>query len=167
MTQGPGANLFPLSVDPLMLELSPRFRRWSSSVASPVGSVYCIPQSRVEYARHRSAAFLAADQSHQRDHQFGSSNFLISAQQLAEIFGRHSVILLLGSTSARQLVNRSLELRSPVESGHGFPPSRLTSLNVREKCGVPVMSPLGRRRSATRPTGPQGTPGALPTTDAS
>src|SRR6516225_10674064 len=67
----------PLWADPLMLEPSPRFRRWSSSVASPAGSVRCIPQCGVECARDRSAAFLAAVQSHQRDHQFGSSNFLI------------------------------------------------------------------------------------------
>jgi hypothetical protein len=55
----------PLLVDPLTLELSPRFRRRSSSVASPVGSMRCIPQSRVECVHYRSVAFPAAAQTHQ------------------------------------------------------------------------------------------------------
>ena len=54
-----------LLVDPLTLELSPRFRRRSSSVASPVGSMRCIPQSRVECVHYRSVAFPAAVETHQ------------------------------------------------------------------------------------------------------
>src|SRR5262249_1239337 len=59
----------------------------------------------------------------------------------AEIFGRHLVILPLGGTSTRQFVNRCLELRSPVVSGHGFPLAPTDPFDLRVKCDRSVTSP--------------------------